>query len=146
METDTHTTAGARRLAHPRTRRSFATAKALVVAYGVLGVAVLATVTVLAATGHTVTSFMWGRSAGVLASAAVTYRLTVLTSRGSRSAHLRVRVISVVTPVAIIAVDVLPGTLPWWFVLVQGVCALAVAAAAFALNGSRPRTAFPRAR
>ncbi|CAM5654553.1 Integral membrane protein OS=Streptomyces rimosus subsp. rimosus (strain ATCC / DSM 40260 /JCM 4667 / NRRL 2234) OX=1265868 GN=SRIM_034160 PE=4 SV=1 [Streptomyces rimosus subsp. rimosus] len=37
------------------------------------GTAVLLTVVVLAATGHEVTSFMWGRSAGVLASAAVTY-------------------------------------------------------------------------
>ncbi|MCB5909797.1 hypothetical protein [Streptomyces pinistramenti] len=52
-----------------------------------------------------VTSFIRGRSAGVLASAAVTYRLTVLASRGTCWAFQRVRIIPVVMPPAIVAVD-----------------------------------------
>jgi hypothetical protein len=93
METTSHTTAEAAHLNHPRTRRAFGKAKILVAAYGALSAAVLITVVILAITGQTVTSFMWGRSAGVLASAAVTYWLTVLASRGARWAYLRVRVI-----------------------------------------------------
>ncbi|MGW0194153.1 hypothetical protein [Nonomuraea sp. NPDC003201] len=121
---------------------SFGKVKILVAAYGALGVVVLATVAVLAISGQTVTSFMWGRSAGVLASAAVTYWLTVLAARGARWAYLRVRVISIVMPVAIVAVDMIPGICPMWFAMMQAVCALPIAAAGFVVNGSALRAAF----
>ncbi|MEU0569769.1 hypothetical protein ABZ297_30930 [Nonomuraea sp. NPDC005983] len=146
METTTHTTAEAAPLDHPRTRRAFGKVKILVAAYGALSAAVLITVAILAINDQTVTSFMWGRSAGVLASAAVTYWLTVLASRGARWAYLRVRIISIIMPPAIIAIDLIPGILPAWFVMMQAACALAIAAAAFIVNGSRLRAAFPRSR
>ncbi|GAA0449492.1 hypothetical protein [Streptomyces olivaceiscleroticus] len=154
MDTNTHATADSDRLAPseplghldhtPYARQALGRAKALVAAYGALSIAVLATVVVLALTERPVTSFMWGRSLGVLASAAVTYWLTVLAGRGARWAYLRVRIISIVMPPVIIAIDVLPGTLPTWFVLLQSACALAVAAAAFPLNAARLRAAFPK--
>lgn len=147
METNTHiTTAGAGRLDHPHTRQAFGTVRTLVAVYGTLSLAVLATVAVLAMNGHAVTSFMWGRSAGVLASAAVTYWLTARAARGARWAYLRLRIISLVMPVTIIAIDVLPGTLPTWFILLQATCALAIGAAAFPLNGAGLRAAFPKGR
>lgn len=96
-------------------------------AYGALSTAVLVTVAVLALTGHTVTSFMWGRSAGVLASAVVFYWLTVLAARGARWACLRVRILSVIMPLVIIAVDTAPGICPTWFAMVQATCALPLA-------------------
>ncbi|MEU9498942.1 hypothetical protein [Streptomyces sp. NPDC048196] len=68
----------------PRTRRDFGTVKKLVAAYGALSSVVLITVAVRAMTGHPVTSFLWGRSGGVLASAAVIYWMTVLAARGTR--------------------------------------------------------------
>ncbi|MBM4794082.1 hypothetical protein HXP44_18910 [Streptomyces sioyaensis] len=142
----THTAAGAGRFESPHTRQAFGTVRALVAAYGLLGVGVLVTVAVLAMTGHAVTSFMWGRSAGVFASAAVAYWLTGRAARGARWAYLRMRIISLVVPPAIIAIDVLPGTLPAWFVLLQATCALAIGAAAFPLNGARLRAAFGKAR
>ncbi|MGV9382015.1 hypothetical protein ACWDRB_39820 [Nonomuraea sp. NPDC003707] len=122
---------------------SFGKVKILIAAYGALSAAVLATVAVLAIGGQTVTSFMWGRSAGVLASAAVTYWLTVLAARGARWAYLRVRVISIVMPVAIVAVDMIPGICPMWFAMTQAVCALPIAAVGFVVNGSGLRAAFP---
>ncbi|MFD9211255.1 hypothetical protein ACFVZM_33855 [Streptomyces sioyaensis] len=143
---DTHITAGAGRLESPHIRQAFGTVRALVGAYGVLGVGVLVTVAVLAVTGHAVTSFMWGRAAGVFASAAVTYWLTGRAAHGARWAYLRMRIISLVMPPAIIAIDVLPGTLPAWFILLQAGCALAIGAAAFPLNGARLRAAFATAR
>ncbi|MFG1957440.1 hypothetical protein [Nonomuraea sp. NPDC049028] len=132
---------------HPGIQRAFGKAKILVAVYGALSAAVLITVAILAITGHTVTSFMWGRSAGVLASAAVTYWLTVLAARGARGARgafLRVRIISIVMPVAIIGVDLIPGVTTAWFAMLQATCALAIAAVAFIVNGSRLRAAFPR--
>jgi hypothetical protein len=145
METTSHTTAETARLNHPRIRRAFGKAKILVAAYGALSAAVLITVVILAITERTVTSFMWGRSAGVLASAAVTYWLTVLASRGAQWAYLRVRIISIIMPIAIIAIDMIPGALPPWFVMMQATCALAIAATAFVVNGPGPRAAFPKA-
>ncbi|WP_433512127.1 hypothetical protein ACQP2T_51560 [Nonomuraea sp. CA-143628] len=129
---------------HPGTQQAFGKAKILVAAYGALSVAVLITVAILATTGHAVTSFMWGRSAGVLASAAVTYWLTGLAARGARGAFLRVRIISIVMPLAIIGVDLIPDVTTAWFAMMQATCALAIAAVAFIVNGSRLRAAFPR--
>ncbi|MGY5128051.1 hypothetical protein [Streptomyces nigrescens] len=146
METASHSTAEAARLNHPHPHRAFGKMKVLVAAYGALSAAVLLTVVVLAITGHTVTSFVWGRSAGVLASAAVTYWLTVRASRGARGAYLRVRIISIVVPIAIVAIDMIPGALPPWFVLMQVACALTLGATAFLINGSGLRATFPTSR
>ncbi|MEU5241516.1 hypothetical protein ACH4UR_20020 [Streptomyces lydicus] len=138
------TTAGAARLHHPATRRTFRKVKILAAAYAALSAAVLLTVAVLASTGHTVTSFMWGRSGGILASAAVVCWMTVLASRGARWAYLRVRVLSVVMPIAIVTVDLIPGVCPLWFALAQATCALPLAAAAFLSNGAELRATFPK--
>ncbi|MEU8782433.1 hypothetical protein [Streptomyces sp. NPDC048637] len=146
METAGHTMAEAARLNHPPTQRAFGKVKFLVAAYGALSAAVLGTVVILAATAHPVTSFMWGRSAGVLASAAVTYWLTVRAARGARWAYLRMRLISVTVPIAIIAIDMIPGALPPWFVAMQVACALTIGATAFLVNGSGLRAAFLRSR
>ncbi|TJZ57361.1 hypothetical protein FCH28_08020 [Streptomyces piniterrae] len=146
METASPTTAenAPAHYSHPDAQRTFGKAKFLVAAYGALSAAVLITVVVLAVTGRTVTSFMWGRSAGVLASAAVTYWLTVLASRGARWAYLRMRLISVIVPIAIIAIDMIPGALPPWFVVMQVACALALGASAFLVNGAGLRAAFAK--
>jgi len=146
MGTTRRTTAEPARLGHPQAQQAFGRAKILVAAHGALSAAVLAAVAVRALTGHPVTSFLWGRSAGVLASAAVTYWLTVLAARGARWAFLRVRVISVLMPLVIVGVDLIPGLCPAWFALVQATCALAVGAAAFVVNGPLLRAAFRQAR
>ncbi|MFD8542947.1 hypothetical protein [Streptomyces sp. NPDC059649] len=139
-----HPAAATAHLHPPRTQRAFGTAKNLVAAYGALSAAVLITVAVLALTGHPVTSFMWGRSGGMLGSAAVIYWMTVLAARGTRWAYLRVRILTVLMPIAIIGVDMIPGICPPWFALSQAASALPLAAAAFLSNGSRLRAAFPK--
>ncbi|MEU6933554.1 hypothetical protein AB0A05_30835 [Streptomyces sp. NPDC046374] len=143
MDTHTHSSSTTGTVA---TRQAFGRARAYVAVYGALGAAVLAVVVVRAMTGHAVSSFMWGRSAGVLVSAAVAYWLTVAAARGARWAYVRVRIIAVVMPFAIVVIDVLPGTLPAWFIALQAVCAVAVGAAAVPLNGAGPRAAFRTAR
>ncbi|MEO3873610.1 hypothetical protein ABGB18_32770 [Nonomuraea sp. B12E4] len=92
------------------------------------------------------TDFMWGRAAGLFASAAVTYWMIVLASQGKRWAYLRVRVITILVPVALIAMDLIPGILPPWFVVAQNASALVIGAAAVIVNGARLRAAFPKAR
>lgn len=56
------------------------------------------------------------------------------------------RIISIIMPIAIVAIDMIPGVLPPWFVAMQATCALAIAAAAFIINGSGLRAAFPKSR
>jgi len=119
--------------------------KKIVTMYGVMSGIVLGTVVVLAAVGDSVTSFMWGRSIGVLASALVTYWLVGRASKGARWAYVRVRIISVVVPVAIVAVDLIPGLCPMWFLVMQAMCAIALGAAAFVVNASPVRAAFAKA-
>ncbi|MFG2290349.1 hypothetical protein ACGFOU_30255 [Streptomyces sp. NPDC048595] len=146
METTQRTTIEPTHLHRPDTRPAFGKVKILVAVYGALSAAVLVTVAVLALAAQPVTSFMWGRSAGVLASAAVTYWLTVLAARGARWAYLRIRMITSIMPPVIIAIDTIPGALPVWFIVAQGACAIALAAAAFIANGSALRAAFPKKR
>lgn len=133
METTSHTAAEA----------AFGTVRKFVAAYGALSVAVLVVDVVLSVAGKEVTSFMWGRTGGVLASAVVAYWLTGVAARGSRSAFLRVRIISTVAPVAILAIDLIPGVLPPWFVAMQIAGALVLTPAAFLTNGPALRAAFP---
>ncbi|GAA1979780.1 hypothetical protein [Amycolatopsis minnesotensis] len=128
------------------THRVFGTVKKSVAAYGAFSAAVLAVVVVLSVTGHEVTSFMWGRGAGMFASAVVTYWFTDLAARGKRWAHVRVRIISVVAPIALVAVDSIPGALPLWFAVLQIAGAVALVPAAFLVNGPVLRAAFPKSR
>ncbi|WP_020657512.1 hypothetical protein [Amycolatopsis benzoatilytica] len=121
--------------------RPFSLAKGFIAGYGVAGAAVFGAVVVLALAGGEATSFMWTRSAVVLASAAIAYWLVLLAQRGRRAAYQRARLISIVAPVAIIGVDLIPGACPLWFLLVQAGCAVLLAGAAAPLI--RMRASFP---
>ncbi|MEU7859579.1 hypothetical protein [Nonomuraea sp. NPDC049141] len=145
METPNRTTAEVGHVNHPHTQQAFGKVKRFVAAYGALSVAVLIVVVVLSVLGREVTSFMWGRTGGMFASAVVTYWLTVLASRGAQWAYVRVRIISVIVPIAIVAIDGIPGALPLWFVAMQVAGALALVPAAFIVNRSELRAAFPKA-
>ncbi|MGW0523766.1 hypothetical protein [Crossiella sp. NPDC003009] len=120
------------------------TVKKLVAVYGAISVAVLAVVIILSATGGAVSSFMWGRAGGMVASAVVTYWLAEHAARGARWAYLRVRIICVVVPIAVIAMDSVPGALPVWFAGTQIAGALALIPAAVLVNRAGLRAAFPK--
>ncbi|GAB3582373.1 hypothetical protein GCM10027445_55590 [Amycolatopsis endophytica] len=112
----------------------FGTVRKSLAVYGAFGVAVLVVVVALAVAGQEVSGFMWGRACGMVASAAVTWWLAGLAGRGSRSALVRVRIISVVVPVAIVVIDGIPGALPLWFAAAQIAGALALVPAAVMVN------------
>ncbi|MEV6976624.1 hypothetical protein [Kitasatospora sp. NPDC093806] len=132
--------------ATPAVATGLRTVKTLVTAYGALTAATLLTVAALAATGHEATGFMWGRSAGLLASAAAAHWLTGLAARGNRTGYQRMRLISVVMPIAIIALDLTAGHLPAWFLAAHVACACTIGSTAFVLHTTPLRTAFPKTR
>ncbi|MFF4605130.1 hypothetical protein ACFY12_20640 [Streptomyces sp. NPDC001339] len=144
MGTVSHTEAGAGRVSQPGIQEAFAKARKFIALYGVIAAAVLAVVVIRENSGHAATGFMWGRACGVLASALVALWLTGRASRGSRAAYLRVRFIASIAPVAIIVIDSIPGVLPAWFIAMQILAALALVPAAFLVNRSEVRAAFPK--
>jgi len=145
MDTASHAAVRAGRLSHPDTRQAFSKMKKFVIVYGALGLAVFTVVVLLSINGDKVSSFMWGRASGVFASAVVTYWLIGLAARGSRAAYIRVRIISVVVPIAIVVIDsIILGALPAWFIAMQVVGALVLLPTAFIINRSELRAAFAK--
>jgi hypothetical protein len=136
----------ARTTSTPYVQNAFQKVKTLVAVYGAFSATVLITVVILAITGQQVNSFMWGRAAGMFASAIVTYWLTTQAAQGKRWAHIRVRLISVIVPIAVIALDSIPGALPLWFIVLQVAGALAFLPAAFIMNRPSMRAAAPKTR
>ena len=70
--------------------------------------------------------------------------MTVRASHGARRDFERVRTPTVVMPIAIITVDLIPGVCPAWYAVMQGVSALALTGAAFVIRGATLRTVYPR--
>jgi hypothetical protein len=87
---------------------------------------------------------IWTRCSLVLASSIVLWLLTFGAARGSRSAWIRVRIISVVVVVAVIVIVSIPGFLPDWVRIEQGVCGGLVLPVAILVNLPRTRRLFPR--
>ncbi|MCX5206359.1 hypothetical protein OG897_33750 [Streptomyces sp. NBC_00237] len=132
------------RLGAPQVHEAVATLKKSIVLYGVVSAVVLATVAVLAIGGHAVSSFMWVRSALLLAVTVLIHRMAVAVAKGSRRAYERVSALTVVLPVAIVGVDAIPGLCPPWFAVMQGVSALALVLAAVTVRGTALRAVFPK--
>jgi hypothetical protein len=138
------TTAPTTRFDDPRTLEAFDMMKKCVKLYGVICAIVLGTVAVVAISGPTATTFMWVRSVILLAVAPAIFRMTVRASQGVRRSFERVRTLTVIVPIAIIAVDLIPGACPAWYAWMQAISALALMGAAFISRGSAVRTAYPK--
>jgi hypothetical protein len=93
--------------------------------------------------GTAVDGAVWGRCSAVLASSIVLLLLTVGAVRGSRSAWIRIRIISVVVVVAVAVIVAIPGFLPPWVRLEQVVCGVLVLPVAILVNQRRTRALFP---
>jgi hypothetical protein len=92
--------------------------------YAVLSTAALLTVVAVSASGGATSTFMWVR-AGLL---------PLLSSVLLRLSPARLRVVTVVLPVAIIGIDLVPGVCPLWFAVLQAVCMLPIVRIAVAVR------------
>lgn len=127
-----------------RTDEAFDTARTYVTLFGAVGAIVLATVAVMAATGHHTTAFLWIRGAVLLAATPLLLRYTTRAAEGSPRAFDRLRTLATTMPVAIVAVDLVPGLCPAWYAVLQGLSALSLAAVAVLTRGAALREAFPK--
>ncbi|MFH8491180.1 hypothetical protein [Streptomyces longisporoflavus] len=144
METNEHTTIETALPDISGAREAFGKAENSIRVYGALSALALLAVVAVASSGHTVNTFMWVRTALLPAVAVLIHRLTVSASRGSRRAFERVSALTVIMPIAIIGVDLIPGVCPPWYAVMQTVCMLPVLRIAFLTRGSALRAAFAK--
>ncbi|WP_328900633.1 hypothetical protein OHR86_12465 [Streptomyces sp. NBC_00441] len=128
----------------PEALRALASARRSITLYGALTATALGAVVVVAATGHTVNTFMWVRAVLLPVIAYVLHRITVSAEGGSRHAFERVSTLAVIIPIAIIGVDLIPGVCPPWYAVAQTLCMLPVIRVAFLARGTALKTAFPK--
>lgn len=125
----------------PRVARAFDLTKKLIVIYGVAAAILLGTLVVIVIAGGDPTTFMWVRASILLALTPLFSRLATHAQQGRRSSLERLRVLTTVVPVAIIAVDLIPGVCPTWYAAMQAVSALALVPIAFLTRRPEVRAA-----
>jgi hypothetical protein len=99
---------------------------------------------VRSATGLDVDTAVWIRCSLVLASSVTLFLFAVVASRGSRTAWIRLRIISAVVVAAVIVIVSIPGFLPDWVRIEQAVCGILVLPAAVIVNLPRFAALFPK--
>jgi len=127
---------------HPRTVPAFRTVRRLVLAYLAISVAALVAVVAMRDDAAEVNSAVWTRGIIVVVTAVLMLSFTARAAQGSRGAYRRLRIISIVTPVAIAAIIALPGTFPLWMKVEQAVCGIVMVAVAVVANGRLLRAQF----
>jgi hypothetical protein len=129
---------------HPRSVAAFSTVKRLVGVY--LGISLLTMVAVFLLGSNTslVTDTVWVRGTIVAATALLMFAFAVRAARGSRKAYLRVRIMSGVMVVAILVIVLLPGFIPLWMRIEQGVCGLVLIGVVAVVNGKHLRAVFAK--
>ncbi len=129
-------------LNHPHTLEAFGNIRRLI--FGYLGISVLALVAIVLLRNDSadVNSAVWTRAIIVVITAVLLLIFTARAAAGSRGAYRRLRIISIITPVAIACIIALPGTFPLWMKIEQGVCGLVMIAVARAANGKHLRALF----
>lgn len=129
---------------HPRSVAAFSTVKRLVGVY--LGISLLTMVAVFLLANNTslVTDTVWVRGTIVAATALLMFAFAVRAARGSRKAYLRVRIMSGVMVVAILVIVLLPGFIPLWMRIEQGVCGLVLIGVVAVVNGKHLRAVFAK--
>ncbi|HEY2277727.1 MAG TPA: hypothetical protein VGI00_05190 [Streptosporangiaceae bacterium] len=124
----------------PAGREPFRVIKGLLLGYLAIGVAALVAVILLRNHPAEVNGPAWVRSIIVVATALILLSAATLASRGSRGAFLRLRIISIVTTVAIVVIVALPGTFPVWLKIEQSVCGVLMLGVALLANGRAARS------
>lgn len=113
--------------------------KSLVAGYFALGLAGLLVGLVLTEQHHAVNSAVWIRSGAMLFSAGLLYRFLVLAEQGKRRELLRVRIVSVLIPLVVVGLVVMPDGYPVWMKVQQVLAGLSVAGIAVLVNWPRPK-------
>jgi hypothetical protein len=115
----------------------------LVAVYLTISVLTLVAAIVLRNDTGLVNAAVWIRGSIVAITAALMLRFAVGASRGDSRHFLRLRIVSAIMVVAIVAILVLiPGDFPLWMKLEQATCGVVLLAVVILANRRRTRSAF----
>lgn len=129
-------------LDRPAVRAALRTVRQLIGAYLALSIATLAAVAALHGHPTLVTPAVWVRGTIVVASALLTASFARRAAGGSSRAYLRLRLVTAIMLVAIVAIVALPGTFPLWMKVEQSVCGALLLGVVIVANGRPVRAAF----
>jgi hypothetical protein len=138
-------TKGTKKVNNDTAHNAFATIRKLVVIYGIASALVLATVAAIAIGHGSVSTFMWIRAGILLLATPLIYSWATRAAEGEARGLERLRRLSLVLPLAIVIVDLIPGMCPVWYTALQGVSALALVAIAVLTRRGALRSARARA-
>lgn len=144
MTNNNETLAGTARANGADVRKAFDTVRKCIVIFGVVGAIVVATLMVIAVTHGSVSTFMWVRAALLLAITPLFSRMVAHAAKRQRKAYERLRTVTLILPIAIIVVDVIPGVCPIWYAAMQAVSAVPLIAIAVITRRGALRAAFPK--
>jgi hypothetical protein len=117
---------------------------ALIGGFVAVSALMLVALAVLVAAGNDVDVAVWVRCSIVLGSSLVLLAIAASAARGSRAALTRLRIISPIVLAAIVVIVSIPGFLPVWVRLEQGLCGLILVPVVVLVNLPRTRIHFPR--
>ena len=117
-------------MSNNRNQTALSVVKKLVGTYGVVGAVVLGTAAAVVMGHGSVSQFMWIRAGILLAVAPLLYLWAARADRGELRSLIRLRWVSLVLPIAIVVVDLIPGMCPVWYTALQAGSALALVAVA----------------
>jgi hypothetical protein len=126
-----------------KSEKAFETVQKCIGIFGVASAVVLAIVVATAATGGAVSTFMWIRSALLLAITLLLRRLAVQAAEGARTSFERLKTVTTVLPIAVVVVDLIPGVCPVWYAAMQGFSVLPLIAVAVMIRRRALSDAFP---
>ncbi|MET7338571.1 hypothetical protein [Nonomuraea sp. NPDC005650] len=129
-------------LNQPRSLATFRTMKLLVSAYVALSVLTIVAAYVLRRDPGLVNDAVWVRGGIVALTSVLMLAFVVGTARGRRRAYLRLRIASGVMVAAIAVLISIPGFLPPWMRVEQGVCGVLLAGVVVIANGRHLRSLF----
>ncbi|HEX3752328.1 MAG TPA: hypothetical protein VHW06_17300 [Streptosporangiaceae bacterium] len=122
-------------ISQPAARDPFRAIRGLLLGYLGAGVAALVAVILLRNHPAEVNGAAWVRSIIVVGTALILLSAATLAGRGTRGAFRRLRIISIVTTVAIAAIVAVPGTLPVWLKVEQACCGVIMLGVVLLANG-----------
>ena len=129
-------------ITHPRSQAAFRSLRTLVTAYAGLSAATLVVAYLLRGHADLVTATVWVRGGIVTLASLLMLAFVTRSARGSRGAFRRLRITSAVMAVAVAVIVSLPGFLPLWMRIEQGLCGVLLLGVVAVANGRQLRGVF----
>jgi peptidoglycan/LPS O-acetylase OafA/YrhL len=129
-------------LERPESQAIFHRIRTLATLYMIVNLATFGVICALHNRHDLVNDTVWTRGTILAATSLLLLAFTKGIARGSHKAFLRVRIISVILLVSVVALLVIPGLLPSWMKVEQGVCGLLLLGIVAAVNSRHNRSLF----